>query len=82
MSRHKGEVLCLNGLTTLSDNAARWLGGHNGWLELDGVTTLSDVAAGALSVHKGYLSLDGLTTLSDVAADILRSNRDISFRGR
>ncbi|GDX97453.1 hypothetical protein LBMAG47_31180 [Planctomycetia bacterium] len=64
--------LILNGLTTLSDEAATALAQHKGHLFLDGLTTLSTEAAKALAQHQGdWLSLDGLTTLSDEAATAL-----------
>jgi hypothetical protein len=70
MSQHKGSSLSLNGLTTLSEEAAVALSQHKGSsLSLNGLTTLSEEAAVALSQHKGRsLSLNGLTTLSDEAA--------------
>jgi|LakMenEpi03Aug12_release.lakeMendotaPanAssembly.Ray.scaffolds.fasta_scaffold47667_5 beta-lactamase regulating signal transducer with metallopeptidase domain len=65
-----GPIL-LDGLPTLSDDAARALAQHKRPLSLNGLTTLSDEAARALSQHKGWLSLNGLTTLSDEAAKAL-----------
>ena len=65
-------VLHLDGLTTLSDEAAKALAQHKGTLYLNGLTTLSDEAATALAQHEGRsLSLPGLTTLSDEAAKAL-----------
>jgi len=65
------DCLALNGLTSLSDEAAKALGHHTGTLTLDGLTTLSDKAAKALGKHKGTLHLSGLTTLTDEGAKAL-----------
>jgi hypothetical protein len=65
LSLYQGDVLELDGLTSLSDPAAQSLSRYEGFLSLDGITTLTDVAAGALAQRRGGLSLDGLTTLSD-----------------
>jgi hypothetical protein len=69
----KGDWIQLNGLTTLTDEAAKALAQFKGsYLELHGLTTLSDEAAKALAQFKGsFLYLDGLTTLSDDAANAL-----------
>jgi hypothetical protein len=67
-----GGGLWLNGLTELSDAAAKSLSKHKGFnLNLNGLTELSDVAAESLSKHKRTLWLTGLTELSDAAAESL-----------
>jgi hypothetical protein len=63
--------LLLNGLTILSDDAAKELARHAGWLALNGLKTLSKEAAAALGQHKGDLHLNGLTTITDEAAKAL-----------
>ena len=75
-------VLHLDGLTTLSDEAAEALAQHKGHLYLDGLTTLSDEAAKALAQYEGWLHLDGLRKLSDEAAVALRANPDIDLPNR
>ena len=66
----------LDGLTTLSTEAAVALVRHEGVLSLNGLNTLSDQAAKVLAQHKGMLlSLNGLTTLSDEAAKGLAGHR-------
>jgi beta-lactamase regulating signal transducer with metallopeptidase domain len=67
--------LILNGLTTLSDEAATALAQHKGHLFLDGLTTLSAEAATALAQNEANLSLDGLTTLSTEAAKALAQHK-------
>ena len=70
------DTLDLQGLTTLSDEAAKALAQHEGWLDLNGLTTLSDEAAKALAQHKGEnLLLNGLTTLSDEATKALAQHK-------
>ena len=70
-----GPIL-LDGLPTLSDDAARALAQHKRPLSLNGLTTLSDEAAKALGQHDGdWLYLNGLTTLSDAAAGALAQNK-------
>jgi hypothetical protein len=77
-----GRRLRLNGLTTLSDEAARTLAQHKGDLSLDGLTTLSNEAAEALAQHKGDLSLNGLTALHSVElATKLARQRGLSLNG-
>jgi hypothetical protein len=71
VTEFKGTWLYLNGLTTLSADAAKALAQHKGGLSLNGLTTLSDEAATALAQHKGDLSLTGLTTLDADAAKAL-----------
>ena len=66
--------LVLNGLTSLSDEAAKALAQHKGSLYLNGLTTLSDEAATALAQYEGRLELNGLTTLSAEAATALAAS--------
>ena len=68
LSFHYSEDLCLDGLTSLSDVAAKSLSNHERDLSLNGLTSLSDMAAKRLSKSKGELRLNGLTKLSDAAA--------------
>jgi hypothetical protein len=75
LAKHS-EGLWLDGLASLSDNAAKALGKHKGEdLSLNGLTSLSDTATQALSRHAsgvvGGLCLDGLKSLSNVAARAL-----------
>jgi tartrate dehydratase beta subunit/fumarate hydratase class I family protein len=72
----KGPLL-LNGLTTLSAEAAKGLAQHKGALSLAGLTTLSDEVAAALAQHEGALLLTGLTTLSAEAATALAQHRGV-----
>jgi beta-lactamase regulating signal transducer with metallopeptidase domain len=72
-------ALILNGLTTLSDEAAKALAQHEGSLYLYGLTTLSDDAATALAQHKSNLYLNGLTTLSDEAAAALAQHKGLQL---
>jgi hypothetical protein len=73
------ELLLLDGLTTLSDDAAQALARRNAWvLILDGLTTLSPAAAQALASRAGKedtsvsnLSLRGLTALPADAVQTL-----------
>jgi hypothetical protein len=58
----------LDGLTTLSAEAAEALGKHDHELYLRRLITLSDEAAKGIAKHKGGLNLDGLRFLSDEAA--------------
>ena len=71
--------LNLDGLTELSDAAAKGLSKHkmssfasSGALQLKGLTRLSDAAAESLMKHKGPLELHGLTELSDSVAELFR----------
>ena len=74
--------LLLNGLTILSDDAAKELARQDGWLALNGLKTLSKEAAGAFRQHKGYLHLDGLTTITDEAAKALAGHAgELSLNG-
>jgi hypothetical protein len=70
----KGPLL-LNGLTTLSAEAATALAQHEDSLSLNGLTTLSDEVATALAQHTGRLSLNGLTTLSPEAIKALARHK-------
>jgi hypothetical protein len=83
LAQHKGRRLYLNGLTTLSAEAATALAQHKGALFLNGLTTLSAEAATALAQHEGReLALDGLTTLSDETAKALAQYKgDLSLNG-
>ena len=49
LGQHKGGTLWLNGLRSLSAEAAASLAAHEGSMSLDGLTVLSDEAAAALS---------------------------------
>jgi len=71
LSKHNGDSLSFDGLTSLSDVAAESLSKHEGDLSLYGLTSLADAAAEILSKHKGDLHLGGLTSLSDAAAESL-----------
>ncbi len=80
-SRYKNEcqsTLYLNGLTSLSDAAAKSLAEYRGYrgkcdhgLFFLGLESLSDAAARRLSRYNGTLNLDGLSILSDAAAESL-----------
>ena len=65
-------VLYLQGLTSLSDEAAKALANHTGQLLLNGVTEISDEAK-ALA-HANQINLSGLTSLSDEAAEALATH--------
>jgi hypothetical protein len=71
LSQENTGRLLLNGLTILSDDAAKELARQAGWLALNGLKTLSKETAGALGQHKGDLHLNGLTTITDEAAKAL-----------
>ena len=71
LAQREGQVLYLNGLASLSEDAAKALAQYNGYMYLNGLTTLSDDAVKALAQHKIGMSLDGLTTLSDEASEAL-----------
>ena len=82
LAQDKSGRLLLNGLTTLSLDAAKELAKHEGWLSLSGLTSLPNEAAEALGQHKGHLHLDGLTKLSEEAAKSLaRHNGELSLKG-
>jgi hypothetical protein len=65
------ERLELNGLTSLSVNAAQAFSKHAGTLCLNGLNELSDNAAEYLSNHVGVLELRGLVSLSEIAVENL-----------
>ncbi len=70
----------LNGLTSISPDAASGLASFAGELELDGLATLDDEAAEAFSKSNcAYLSLSGVTTLSPNAASSLARKANVSF---
>jgi len=82
LAQYKSGRLLLNGLTTLTLDAAKELAKHEGWLSLNGLTSLSNEAAEALGEHKGYLHLDGLTKISDATAKALaRHKGELSLKG-
>ncbi len=74
--------LNLDGLTELSDAAAKSLSMHkDSLLQLKGLTRLSDAAAESLMNHKGPIELDRLTELSDTVAELLsRSPGPLTLR--
>jgi len=72
----------LNGLKTLSEENAKFLGQKTGPLGLSGLSSLSSKVAGALSGHRGQLFLDGLGKLSaSVASKLSRHQGMIFLRG-
>jgi hypothetical protein len=82
VKKNDGRRVNLNRLTTLSDEAARALAQHEGWLSLNGLTTLSDEAAKALAQHQGALHLNGLATLSvEVARALAQHKGRLSLDG-
>lgn len=82
LAQDRSGRLLLDGVTSLSPEAAKELAKHDGWLSLNGLTSLSDEAAAALGQHKGQLHLDGLTELSDEAAKALaRHHGELSLNG-
>ena len=72
-------TLFLDGLETLSDDAAEALARHEGTLHLRRVRTLSAKAAGALAKRDDGLELDGSLMMSDETAEALRANPEISL---
>lgn len=72
-----GKLFCgeydlnLNGLKTISDEAAEGLSKHTGSLDLGGLESLSPRAAELLAQHNGSLYLGGLTEISDEVAQAL-----------
>ncbi len=68
LARDKSGRLLLNGLKSLSPEAATELARHEGWLSLDGLTTISDEAAAALGQQKRALHLNSLTEISGATA--------------
>ena len=82
LSQENTGRLLLNGLTILSDDAAKELARQAGWLALNGLKTLSKEAAAALGQHKGDLHLNGLTTITDEAAKALAGHAgELSLNG-
>ena len=82
LSQDRSGTLLLDGLATLSPEAARELAKYDGWLSLNGLKEISDEAAAALAQHKGALHLDGLTKISDDAAKSLAGHRgELSLNG-
>ena len=74
--------LWLNGLKTLSEENAKFLGQKTGPLGLSGLSSLSSKVAGALAGHHGRLYLDGLGKLSAaVATKLSRHQGTIFLRG-
>jgi hypothetical protein len=71
--------LRLNGLKTLSEENAKFLGQKTGPLGLSGLSSLSSKVAGALSGHRGQLFLDGLGKLSAPAAAKLSRHQGVIF---
>jgi len=69
-TRTKG-MLALDGLKTISVEAAREIAQRRGKLTLNGLTTLSPEVARELAKHKSKLTLTGLTEISDEAAEAL-----------
>ena len=82
LAQDKSGRLLLNGLTTLSPEAARELAKPEGWLSLNGLTTLSNEAAVELGRHQGALHLNGLTKITDESARALAGHRgELSLNG-
>ena len=73
VAHHAKPTLSLDGLTAISDDAARSLAGFRGrYLKLNGLANASDEAVRALAEFKGEaLFLDGLTKVSDAQAAAL-----------
>jgi hypothetical protein len=69
-TRSKG-MLALDGLKTISVEAARELAQFRGKLTLNGLTALSTEVARELAKHKSKLTLTHLTEISDEAAEAL-----------
>ena len=70
----------LSNVSEISDEVAKELAKHRGWLFLNGLTSISDEAAKALSQHHGRLYLNGLKTLSDEAAKSLAKHGLVPHR--
>lgn len=82
LAQDKSGCLLLNGLTTLSPEAAKELARYDGWLSLNGLTSLAKESAEALGQHRGPLHLNGLTKLSDESANALaRHYGELSLNG-
>jgi hypothetical protein len=79
LAKRGGYNLSLNGLTSLSAEAAQALAKDKGELSLNGLTSLSAEAAQALAKHEGGLSLNGLTSLSAEAAQALAKHNEYLF---
>lgn len=77
---HDTQTLSLNGLTTLSEETARFLAFHTGTLVLNGLESLRPEVAVALARHTGLVRLDGLKALSPPVAAALAKRR-LSMRG-
>lgn len=77
-ARHKG-ILFLDGLTTLSANAARVLATHKGDLSLNGLATLSPEVARALARHRTVLWEDRENC--ETALSEWRPKGDLSLNG-
>jgi hypothetical protein len=69
LSKFRGEVLDLSGLTEVDVDTLRELCRFSGKLVLSGIYELDESTARALSEHKGWLFLRGLTNLSPEAAN-------------
>lgn len=81
LASHKGAQLDLNGLTTLTELAAKNLssyykGKNSGdWLGLCGLSKVKDGILKELVKYKGHLLLSGFKTISDSAAKILAEHQ-------
>ena len=75
LAQDKTGRLMLNGLTTLTPEAAKELAKHEGWLSLNGLKEVSNESAAALGQHKGYLHFNGLTKISDEEARALARHK-------
>jgi len=73
----QAKAVPLNGLTTLSDRAAKALSQYDQTLFLSGLTTLSDAAVEAFCQRRATVFLKGLTTVSDEGAAMLRAHEDV-----
>ena len=77
---HNHSPLILDGLETLSDEAATELtAGTRCDLSLNGLTTLSPVAARAISQRERDLFLNGLTTISNEALEALAEHKSPGY---
>jgi mono/diheme cytochrome c family protein len=74
-------ALVLNGLTTLSDDAAAALANdqHRGGLHLNGLTALSPDAARAVCKREGDLYLNGLTAIPDQTLKALAEHKSPGY---
>jgi hypothetical protein len=57
-----------DGLTRLSEQAARRLSGHSGHLSLRGLRVLSGTVAESLCRHEGFIDIRSVSSISDAAA--------------